>query len=70
MVQGTIKLRNGATVVLPLEIGPDGNSYVYGYECLGWTFSKHRYHNAASARHDAERVQRVNDRGNLEPIDV
>jgi hypothetical protein len=51
--------------VSPAEVGPDGTgSYRYRYN---GHLSQHRYHNAASARFDAARVQRVTEDGYLVP---
>ena len=51
--------------VSPADVGPDGTgSYRYRYNGI---LSQHKYHNAASARFDAARVQRVTDEGFLIP---
>ena len=51
--------------VSPAEVGPDGTgSYRYAYNGI---LSEAKYHNAASARFDAARVQRVTVEGFLVP---
>lgn len=47
-----------------IKVGPLGAAYVYR---IGNRISQERYVNAASAWADAERPQRVNGNGNLEP---
>jgi hypothetical protein len=56
---------------LALDVGPmPDNSYAYGFSNeFGWVVSEHRYHNAESAKHDARRPQRINEDGNLEPVE-
>jgi hypothetical protein len=48
-----------------IKVGPVGNSYAYQ---IGAYSSKSFYHNAASARADARRLQLVTWAGELEPV--
>jgi len=58
------------TSIVPadFEVGPD-DSGSYRYRIAG-LLSQHRYHNAASARFDAARPQRVTGDGFLVPDSV
>ena len=48
------------------EVGPADNGSYY-YRVCGF-ISEHAYHNSASARHDGQRIQRVNEHGRIEPF--
>lgn len=58
----------GYTSIVPVggyEVGPDGSGS-YRYRIAG-CLSAHKYHNAASARYDAARPQRLTEDGFLVP---